>query len=182
MHDRRFQGDINCLRNPERLERLELNRVVSIATEGASFHRILDIGTGSGIFAEAFYQHGFETVGIDANPEFISLAKELTPQVLFMEGLAEALPFPDKSFDLVFMGLVFHETDNRLKALQEAHRVARFRVAILEWPYLIQESGPPIAHRISRKELSRLADQTGFSQTEIFELAHFLLYRLDKNK
>ena len=54
MHERRFQGDINRLRNPERLERLELNRVVNIATEGASFHRILDVGTGSGVFAEAF--------------------------------------------------------------------------------------------------------------------------------
>ncbi|NLJ50134.1 MAG: methyltransferase domain-containing protein [Candidatus Atribacteria bacterium] len=182
MHERRFQGDIKRLRNPERLERLELNRVVSIATEGAFFHRILDIGTGSGVFAEAFYQHGFETVGIDANPAFIPLAKELTPQVQFMEGLAEALPFPDESFDLVFMGLVFHETDNRLKALQEAYRVTRFRVAILEWPYLIQESGPPIAHRIIREELSRLANQTGFSWIEVFELAHFLLYRLEKNK
>jgi hypothetical protein len=37
MHERRFQGDINRLRNPERLERLELNRVVNIATEGASY-------------------------------------------------------------------------------------------------------------------------------------------------
>ena len=80
MHERRFQGDINRLRNPERLERLELNRVVNIATEGASFHRILDVGTGSGVFAEAFYQHGFETVGIDANPEFIPLAKKIAPR------------------------------------------------------------------------------------------------------
>ncbi len=180
MHERRFQGDINRLRYPERLERLELNRVVNIATEGTLFHSILDVGTGSGVFAEAFYQNGYETVGVDANPEFIPLAKKIAPQVQFIEGLAEALPFPDESFDLVFMGLVFHETDNRLKALQEAYRVTRFRLAILEWPYLIQESGPPIAHRVDRDEINRLADQTGFSRIEVFELAHFLLYRLEK--
>jgi len=180
MPERRFQGDINRLRNPERLERLELNRVVNIATEGASFHQILDVGTGSGVFAEAFYQHGFETVGIDANPEFIPLAKKIAPQVQFSEGLAEALPFLDESFDLVFMGLVFHEIDNRMKALQEAHRVTRQRVVILEWPYLIQESGPPIAHRVTRDEINRLADQTKFSQIEVFKLRYFLLYRLDK--
>lgn len=180
MHERRFQGDINRLRSSERLERLELNRVISIATEGTPFSRILDVGTGSGVFAEAFYQHGYETVGIDANPEFIPLAKEIAPQVQFVEGLAEALPFPNESFDLVFMGLVFHETDNRLKALQEAHRVTQFRVVIMEWPYLIQESGPPIAHRVTKDEISRLANQAGFSQIEVFELAHFILYRLEK--
>jgi len=58
--------------------------------------------------------------------------------------------------------------------------VTRFRLAILEWPYLIQESGPPIAHRVDRDELNRLSDQTGFSRIEVFELAHFLLYRLEK--
>ena len=92
MHERRFQGDINRLRYPERLERLELNRVVNIATEGTLFHSILDVGTGSGVFAEAFYQNGYETVGVDANPEFIPLLK-IAPQVQFIEGLAEA-PFP----------------------------------------------------------------------------------------
>jgi len=45
MHERRFQGDINRLRNPERLERLEINRVIKIATEGNSYHRVLDAGT-----------------------------------------------------------------------------------------------------------------------------------------
>ena len=57
-----------------------------------------------------------------------------------------------------------------------------YRLAILEWPYRIQESGPPIAHRVDRDEINRLADQTGFSRIEVFELAHFLLYRLEKNK
>ena len=78
------------------------------------------------------------------------------------------------------MGLVFHETDNRMKALKEAHRVTRLRVAILEWPYLIQESGRPIAHRVTRDEINRLADQIKFSQIEVFKLRYFLLYRLDK--
>ena len=76
MHERRFQGDINRLRCPERLERLELNRVVNIATEGTLFHSILDVGTGSGVLP-SFYQNGYETVGVDANPEFIPLAKKI---------------------------------------------------------------------------------------------------------
>jgi len=135
MHERRFHADIARLRNPERLARLEVKRVVELVTQKGDIRRMLDIGTGSGVFAEAFIHAGFEVEGLDANPEMLAAARDLVPGARFQEGTAESLPYPDASFDLVFMGLLFHDTDDRLKAMQEAARVTCQQVAILEWPY-----------------------------------------------
>ena len=54
MHERRFTGDVERLRAPERIARLEVDRVVNLCLEGTRVDNVLDVGTGSGIFAEAF--------------------------------------------------------------------------------------------------------------------------------
>lgn len=135
MHERRFHGDVARLRSTERLAWLEVDRVVELSLQGATLRRVLDAGTGSGIFAEAFVEDGLEAEGLDANPEMLAAARDLVTNARFQEGTAESLPYPDAAFDLVFMGLIFHETDDRPKTMQEAARVARQRVAILEWKY-----------------------------------------------
>src|SRR4030042_1358759 len=50
MHEKRFSGDINRLRSAERVERLEVERVIQLCLEGGSFKGVLDVGTGSGLF------------------------------------------------------------------------------------------------------------------------------------
>ena len=73
--------------------------------EAADLKSVLDVGVGSGLFAEAFAQHGLEVAGVDVNPEMIVAAKRFVPKGDFRESTAEALPYPDASFDLVFFGL-----------------------------------------------------------------------------
>lgn len=180
MHEHRFHGEIARLRSPERLAWLEVNRVVELSLQNASLRRVLDIGTGSGIFAEAFAKAGLEVEGLDANPEMLTAARNLVAGVHFQEGIAESLPYPDASFDLVFMGLLFHETDDHLKALQEAARVARRRIAILEWPYKMQEIGPVLDERLSEEAVRELAVQVGFGKVEIISLNSLVLYCLTK--
>jgi methylase of polypeptide subunit release factors len=53
MHERRFRGDPARLRSPERLEQLEVERVVELSLEGITAGSVLDVGTGTGVFAEA---------------------------------------------------------------------------------------------------------------------------------
>jgi SAM-dependent methyltransferase len=179
-HERRFDGDLERLRSPERLQRLQVDQVASLSLEGIDAKNVLDVGTGSGLFAEAFAAHGLQVTGIDVNPEMIQAASRQVPGIDFQVAPAEDLPFPDNSFDLVFLGLVYHETDDALKAIQEAHRVTRHRVAILEWPYIDESIGPPMAHRLKAEEVAALARKAGCEKIETLLLKHTVLYRLCK--
>jgi SAM-dependent methyltransferase len=179
MHEKRFAGDIDRLRTPERVELLEVERVVDFCLETGRAHRILDIGTGTGLFAESFSKHGLEVSGVDANPEMLTAARQYVPDGEFREGTAEALPYPDNSFDLVFLGLVLHETDEPLKVLQETRRVARQRVGILEWPYQDGTLGPPLAHRLKPENLADLFLEAGFRKWKVTNLSNTTLYRLE---
>jgi ubiquinone/menaquinone biosynthesis C-methylase UbiE len=76
------------------------------------------------------------------------------------------------------MGLVLHETDDRLQALREVRRVARLGAAMLEWPFRQAEHGPPLAHRLKLAEIAMLAQDAGFSRSETLPLSHLVLYHL----
>ena len=178
MYEKRFDGKVERLRTPERVARLEVERVVSRCLEAADLKSVLDVGVGSGLFAEAFAQRGLEVAGVDVNPEMIAAARQFVLEGDFREATAEALPYPDASFDLVFFGLLLHESDEPLKALQEARRVSRQRVCILEWPYQDGEFGPPLAHRLNPTEIEDLARKAGFTHLESTQLNHLAFYRL----
>lgn len=179
MHERRFDGDISNLRSPERLARLEVDRVVDLCLQDAAIRSVLDVGTGSGIFAEAFARRGLSVAGVDVSPAMVAAAREHVPSAKFYTAPAELLPVGDRSYDLVFMGLVFHEVDDSLQALQEARRACRFRTAILEWPYQAQEFGPPLEHRMTVETVHGLAERAGFVPAQPLRLDHLVLYRFD---
>ncbi len=178
MHEKRFEGDIARLRGPARVEMLEVERVVNLCLEESRLKNVLDIGTGSGLFAEAFASLGLDVAGLDANPEMLIAASKHVPAGSFREGIAEVLPYPDNTFDLVFFGLVLHETDEPLKAIKEARRVALKRVCILEWPYRVTEFGPPLADRLKPKRVTEFAYQAGIKKIETLKLTNTILYRL----
>jgi len=178
MHARRFHGEPDRLRRPERLALMEVERAADLALEGLEAHSALDVGTGSGIFAEAFARRGLAVSGLDANPEMLPVAQSYVPGGNFKTGTAERIPFPDSAFDLVFLGHVLHETDRPLEALKEARRVARRRVVVYEWPYVDETSGPPLAHRIALERIEALARQAGFSAAERIQMAHMVMLRL----
>jgi ubiquinone/menaquinone biosynthesis C-methylase UbiE len=178
MNEKLFAGDPARLRAPERVARLEVARVVDLCLEDADVQSVLDVGTGTGLFAEAFAQHGLTVAGMDANPAMIEAVRTHVPAGHFLAAPAEDLPYPDAAFDLVFMGLVLHESDEPLRVLSEARRVARKRVAILEWAYREESFGPPLAHRVAPEALETWAQQAGFSTVETVPLAQLVLYRL----
>ena len=81
---------------------------------------------------------------------------------------------------MVFLGLVLHETDDALKALQEARRVCRLKTAILEWPFLTQEFGPPLEHRLPPDTILSLVKQAGFQPAQPAQLNNLVLYLFDR--
>jgi ubiquinone/menaquinone biosynthesis C-methylase UbiE len=181
MHERRFHRAIEKLRAPDRVARMEVTRTIKLALEGLVEPKsVLDVGTGSGLFAEAFAVRGLQVSGVDANPAMIPVAQGFIPEATFKVGIAEELPFGDSEFDLVFMGLVLHETDERAKAMQEAFRVCRQRLAVLEWPYLKQEFGPGFDERIPMQTIQEMGIQAGFKQMVENRLKNLTLYCFEK--
>ena len=178
VHERRYHGGAEKLRAPRRLALMEIARVVQLCLEGSRASSVLDVGTGSGVFAEAFSSGSLRVTGIDPNSELLDIARRLVPGGTFVEATAEKLPFDDASFDLVFLGHVLHEIDNPDAALSEAKRVAKERVAILEWQYRKEEMGPPLEHRLQSARIMDLARRAGFTGVKRIELSHMDFYQL----
>jgi ubiquinone/menaquinone biosynthesis C-methylase UbiE len=182
MSEKRFRGAADRLRHPERLELLEAERVCAqllgplrSLTDPPS---VLDVGTGTGVFAETFAAAGASVTGVDLNPDFLALAEAQVPQARFVCAPGEALPFADRSFDLAFLGHVLHESEQPATMLSEAARVSRREVAVLEWPYRDEALGPPLAHRLSEEALAAAGTRAHLEVVERLELQHMVLYRL----
>ena len=176
MHERRFGGTPERLRRQDRVELLEVERVVDLTLDGIEATSVIDVGTGSGIFAEAFAKQGLMVTGIDPNPDMITASRGYVPSARFIEGTMEAIPAADKSFDVVFMGHVLHEADDILQALRETRRCARRRVSVLEWPYKLDEYRPPLEHRLRGEEVTAAAREAGFTDVRTIQLEYMVLF------
>ncbi len=178
MNERIYSQSIERLRSPERMARLELEKVVDLCLIDREITSVLDVGTGSGIFAEEFFKRGLAVAGTDLNSEMLEAAQHYVPLSDFRMGKAEELPFDEGDFDLVFMGLVFHEVSDYQKAMNEAFRVSAKYLAILEWKYATEEYGPPIEHRLQSSFIEQTAKASGFKKFEVVEMKNLVLYLL----
>jgi protein-L-isoaspartate(D-aspartate) O-methyltransferase len=90
--------------------------------------RILDVGCGKAFLLHDFTLEvpGVEVVGIDISEYGIANAKEEVRPFLQV-GDARKLPFPDKSFDLVFSINTLHNLycNDMVEAVREIERVGR---------------------------------------------------------
>jgi demethylmenaquinone methyltransferase / 2-methoxy-6-polyprenyl-1,4-benzoquinol methylase len=101
-------------------------------------HRIVDIGIGTGLVArEAVKIVGAPNllVGVDPSPGMLERARAAVPaEVQLIEGTAEAIPFPDASFDFLSMGYALRHIGDLAVAFREFHRVLKpgGRLCLLE--------------------------------------------------
>ncbi|HEV8389075.1 MAG TPA: methyltransferase domain-containing protein [Dongiaceae bacterium] len=154
--------------------------------------RVLDVACGTGVLAREAAKRvapGGSVAGLDRNEGMLAVAKRKAPAIEWKAGRAEALPFPDASFDAVVsqFGLMFF--DDRATALREMWRVLRpgGRLAVAVWDALEASPGysamaallqrlfgPRIAGELhapfalgDRKALHALFVQAGIAKVEI---------------
>ena len=98
---------------------------------------VLDCGCGAGRFVGLAAQRGAAVAGIDASGELAEIAATRTPRADIRVGDFEALPWPDKTFDVVTGFSTFQFADDHVAALAEARRVSRGQVWVViptGWP------------------------------------------------
>jgi len=96
-------------------------------------HRVLDVGSGTGTFAVAIkgWLPSAEVVGLDPDPKALARSRRKAERagvsIRFDQGFANALPYPDGTFDRVFSSLMFHHLprDAKFATMREVRRVLK---------------------------------------------------------
>lgn len=137
--------------------------------DGFASETALVICCGSGMESEFLARRGFRVTGLDISSEAVARTRERCRRYGFpctlLVGDAEQLPFPDSSFDFVFVHDGLHHLSDAYRGVREMLRVARRAVVIAE---------PADA------ALTRLAVRLGISGD--YEEAGNFVYRLDPNR
>ncbi len=140
---------------------------------------ILDLACGTGELAKLILeQNPQQTItGVDISSAMLAIAKDKLktyPQVELFNASVTALPFEDRSFDLVICANAFHYFENPQLALAEIKQVLKPNgtVVILDWcrDYFVLKLlnplftllNPAYQRCFTQKELEQLLDNAGF--------------------
>jgi demethylmenaquinone methyltransferase/2-methoxy-6-polyprenyl-1,4-benzoquinol methylase len=93
------------------------------ALAGAPGRRLVDIGGGTGNYARALRDEGWDPVVVDREPAM--LARAAGKGLETVQGDAQRLPLPDESFDAAMLVSMLHHVEDPAAALAEAQRVLR---------------------------------------------------------
>lgn len=108
--------------------------------------RTLDVACGTGVLALECARRvrpGGSVAGLDRNAAMLDVARRHGSEIEWRQGVAEALPFADASFDATLsqFGLMFF--DDQVAALREMQRVTRprGRLVVAVWDGLDRTPG-----------------------------------------
>ncbi len=150
-------------------------------------HKALDVCCGQGNLSAALKAKGYAVSGLDFSPAMLEMARQRVPEVNFVDGDAQNLPFSDNQFDVVVSNLGICHVPNQPRALSEVHRTlyAGGKFAMTVWcgpdispcfelfygavkafgnPDASAPSGPDF-HQFSKLEIARkLFSEAGFTE------------------
>ncbi|HEY3931930.1 MAG TPA: bifunctional demethylmenaquinone methyltransferase/2-methoxy-6-polyprenyl-1,4-benzoquinol methylase UbiE [Verrucomicrobiae bacterium] len=128
------------------LHRRWKRRVIELAAAKPG-QRALDLCCGTGDLALALAQSGAETIGLDFSPQMLEVAEtrrqkkckassqSAITNLKFLQGDAQQIPFPDKSFDIVTVGYGLRNLTSWERGLEEMFRIAKpgARLVVLDF-------------------------------------------------
>ncbi len=129
--------------------------------------KILDIGCGTGMHLQRFLAYGAQAgnlVGIDLMPERVALARQKNPAIDWRQGSAHELPYPDASFDLITLFVVFSSILNeplRQRIAAEIWRVRKPGGLILCYDFTYSNPRNPAVVGIPRRQIRHLFQHPG---------------------
>lgn len=146
----------------QRRQRLVRAILADAFPSGLENVRLLEVGCGNGQWLAEFAAFGFRFAnfaGIDMDAERIRIAKERIPTAELKIGDATELPWPDKSFDIVFQSTLFTSVKNRGKKgkiASEMTRVCRETGFVLWYDFQYDSPSNPDVKGVGREEIRGL--------------------------
>lgn len=143
-------------------ERETLKTLSRYGIDDLSDKVILDIGCGTGGVLRDFLKYGARPEnchGIDLLPDRIEVAKSLSPNIDFICGNAEGLPYEDESFDIIICFTVFTSIfDKGMKQnlSREMLRVLKRGGIILYYDYHVDNPKNPDVRGVKKGEIRGL--------------------------
>lgn len=141
--------------------------ILAEAADLRSGNTVLDVGCGTGVAAlaalERVGQQG-KVTGIDINPGMLTVARQKSGEIDWIEAAAEDLPFATAAFDVTLSQFTLMFFADRTRALREMTRVTGpgGRIALLTWeavertpgydrliPLLTETAGPEAGAALS---------------------------------
>ena len=159
--------------------------------------RVLDLGSGSGVFSAAAAATGAQVTGIDFSPEMVARASADHPGVRFLVGDAEEPAIEDAAADAIMAGFLLQHLAMPEAALRAWHRLLATggRLGLCNWvfeprptpspqtvfrealaaagvvPAVALPTGPDLTRYDSPARMRDLLEQAGFVGVEHEELA-----------
>jgi ubiquinone/menaquinone biosynthesis C-methylase UbiE len=133
---------------------------------------VADIGCGIGYFSIPAY----EIVGERGKVFAVDILSEMLKEVgekLKEKNISNVqcvkingsnLNIEDEIMTYVFMCNVLHEVDNPKMLLNEIMRVMKSEanIVIVEWEKVDSKIGPPVGHRLDKKEVEKILEESNF--------------------
>jgi ubiquinone/menaquinone biosynthesis C-methylase UbiE len=97
---------------------------------------VLDVGTGTGILAKAFYDRGHPIKGIDISENMLKRARKKLPSArLEQMDLIQLNQISDNSYDITAISYVLHGLPYEFRkwTLQQLYRITRFNTLIFDY-------------------------------------------------
>jgi ubiquinone/menaquinone biosynthesis C-methylase UbiE len=147
-------------------------------------NRVLEIGVGTGKNI-AYYPPGIEITAIDLSPRMLEHARqravEVNTSVHLMTADAQALPFPDASFDAVVATFVFCSVPDPVLGLCEAQRVLKpsGQLLLLEHVLTANRLIRPLMHAANPLVVRVMGANINRETVANAERAGFQLLRID---
>jgi SAM-dependent methyltransferase len=148
---------------------------------------VLDVGCGNGYVLSRYARAGARTTGVDLTQAAVELCRKRFAYMAlpgeFRQANAEALPFPDNTFDCVTSMGVLHHTPNTRAAVAEVFRVlkpgGRLIVMFYHRNSALYRVGFPLQRLLTGKSTQQLVNEVDgfgnplgdvYSETELRRL------------
>lgn len=141
--------------------------------------RILDVGTGPGFFAIILAQLGYQVTAVDYTSTMLEAAKQnagpLEEKIIFRQMNAEALTFPDDSFDVLVTRNLTWNLHCPEKAYAQWVRVLKPGGVLLNfdanWYRYLQDAEARTGHLWDRENIlaSGVGDETAGTDVDAME-------------